>query len=234
MPCFEASRSTATSMAANSDHRPSRSYRALTFSLISAVALVLGSGVAHASTIAHFSCLNYSSLPGAAQAIAPTDVTVNVSAFDVPLVNLETSGSQSTGAGAGKITFQTAQLTVGFSNFRELSLRVADGGTFQACILSAKLDNGDSVQCAFNSVIFTSVTAVASSAVNQSQPDVAYATLTLSHGGLFIRRSTGSDDGGTGAQPTSPSGSQSGTSAPPQPSSSSGSQSTSTGSAVHQ
>jgi hypothetical protein len=234
MPCFEASRSTATFMAANSDHRPSHSYRALTLGLISAVSLVLGSGVAHASTLAHFSCQNYSSLPGAAQPIDPTDVTANASAFDISLVNTETSGSQSSGAGAGKVTFQTAQLTVGLSNFRELSLRVADGGTFQTCTLSAKLDNGNSIQYIFRSVIFTSVAAVASSAVNQSQPDVAYATLTLSHGGLFIRRSTGSDDGGTGAQPTSPSGSQSGTSAPPQPSSSSGSQSTSTGSAVPQ
>jgi hypothetical protein len=83
MPCFEASRSTAPFMAANSDHRPSHSYRALTLGLISAVSLVLGSGVAHASTLAHFSCQNYSSLPGAAQPIDPTDVTANVSAFDI-------------------------------------------------------------------------------------------------------------------------------------------------------
>jgi hypothetical protein len=233
MPCFEASRSTATSMAANSDHRPSHSYRALTLGLISAVALVLSSGVAHASTVAHFSCQNYSSLPGAAQPIAPTDVTANVSAFDISMVNTETTGSQSSGAGAGKVTFQTAQLTVGFSNFKEFSLRVADGGTFQTCTLYAKLDNGDSIHYSFRSVIFTSVAAVASSAVNQSQPDVAYAALTLSHGGLFIGRSTGNDDGGTGAQPSSPIGSQPG-SAGSQPSSSSGSQSTATGSALPQ
>ncbi len=155
--------------------------------------LGLSAGVASAqSSIAKLSCSG-----------ATSDLAVNISYYNIGLTNTLNIGSQSSGAGAGKVTFMPGVLHASLSNFDTFAKLASAGTSLGTCTLRATTRTGSTLELELTPVVVKSVYAV----VGEGDPgtnarETAYTELDIEYGALRVKTSTGSDNGGTGS-PTS-------------------------------
>lgn len=155
--------------------------------------LGLSAGAASAqSSIAKLSCSSASS-----------DIAVNISYYNIGITNALNIGSQSSGAGAGKVTFMPGVLHASLSNFDTFAKLASAGTSLGTCTLRATTRTGSTLELELALVVVKSAYAV----VGEGDPgsntrETAYTEVDIEYGGLRVKTSTGSDNGGTGS-PTS-------------------------------
>jgi hypothetical protein len=121
-------------------------------------------------------------------------LTFNISYFNLGIS--ESSVSSSSGAGAGKVTFQPLVVHAALSSFETLFGQTVSGGNFSNCTLTTQASNGDNVKFTLQLVVVESVNAIASSATSQS-PHYAYVEAHLLYGAIQVSEPNGADDGGS-------------------------------------
>lgn len=122
-------------------------------------------------------------------------LTTQVSWYSVGLQNTVSIGSQSGGAGAGKVTFSPADLHISLSKFTEFLPIAQTGRALQQCTLVSTAGNGVTATYTFQLVAVASVTAVAGA--GNGPNSVAYTDLQLEYGALTVMMTNAVDDGGT-------------------------------------
>ena len=120
--------------------------------------------------------------------------TAQVSLYKVTVQNSVNIGSQSTGAGAGKVTFSPAEVHVSLSKFSELLPIVEAGTPFQQCVLVSTAGNGVTATYTFKLVLLTSVSAEA--ATGDGQDAGAYTDVQFEYGAFTVSMPNPVDDGG--------------------------------------
>jgi len=125
----------------------------------------------------------------------------NVSYFNFGFQNTLNTGSQSSGAGAGKVTFQPLEVHASLSTFSSLMAQAANGTALQSCLLDTTLGDGSQAEFEFKLVAIASLSAVASMPAQANEP-ARYTDVNFEYGAVEVRSSGSADDGGTGA-PTS-------------------------------
>jgi hypothetical protein len=150
-----------------------------------AVALSAGS-FAYAKPVATFSCTG-----------STNAVSFNVSYFTFGLEQTLNIGSQSSGAGAGKVQFSPLELHAALSAFQPLVLPTAQGQAFDNCSLVMTEKDGSSTEFDFKLVAVNSLTVAASSSAQDGNP-AKYTDIKLEYGAVTVKSSGGADDGGTG------------------------------------
>ncbi len=153
-----------------------------------AVALSAGS-LAYAKPVGSLSCTGSSS-----------SVQFNVSYFTFGIEQTLNIGSQSSGAGAGKATFQPLEVHAALSAFQPLVLPTAEGQAFQSCALTVTQKDGTTTEFDFNLVAIKSLTVAASSSAEGGNP-AQYTDVQFEFGAVKVKSSGGNDDGGTGGTP---------------------------------
>ncbi|HVW69835.1 MAG TPA: type VI secretion system tube protein Hcp [Steroidobacteraceae bacterium] len=123
-------------------------------------------------------------------------LSFNVSFFDIGLANPTDVGSSSSGAGAGKVTFQPFVIHAALSSFPKLFEAAATGTHFSSCTLTTQDSSGGSMEFRLSQVLVQSVNAIASSATSHA-PRFAYVKADMAFGAVEVRTSTGVDDGGS-------------------------------------
>jgi hypothetical protein len=161
---------------------------------IGAASVLLATTTAVAAPLAHISCVpsGTPTNPTGAQPINSSDITSNVSYFDIGLAPTLNISGTSSGAGSGKVTFPTAEFHISLSKFAEF----IGAETFEKCTIDTTLADGNSVQYTLTLVALQSIAAIAQSPHNPTDTPAAYADLVLQFGGVSVK-TTGSDDGGT-------------------------------------
>ena len=125
------------------------------------------------------------------------NLTFNVSLFDIGVSNTTSIGSSSSGAGAGKVTFQPLVIHTALSNFTSLFEVAANGSHFSSCTLTTRDSTGGNIEFLFNLVTVQSVNAIVSSATDHS-PRFAFVKADMEFGGIQVRTAGTVDDGGAG------------------------------------
>ncbi len=144
---------------------------------------------AYAKPVGSFSCTGSSS-----------SVQFNVSYFTFGLVQTPNIGSQSSGAGAGKVTSQPLEVHAALSAFQPLILPTAQGEPFKTCSLMVSEKDGTTTEFDFSEVAVHSLTVAASSSAQDGNP-AKYTDVQLEYGAVKVKSSGGADDGGTGGTP---------------------------------
>ena len=153
--------------------------------LLGLASLVLcGASVAHAA-VGQLSCTSNTST-----------VTANISFYDLGLSNALNIGSQSSGAGAGKVTFNPLEIHTAVINFSQFFQAASNGGTFTSCTLTTKT-NGDTVEYKFSLVSIASLDAIARSPRTTGDKPASYLDVKLNYGAVEVKTANGTDDGGT-------------------------------------
>ncbi|MGB6193614.1 MAG: type VI secretion system tube protein Hcp [Terracidiphilus sp.] len=155
---------------------------------ITTFALSAGS-MASAKPVGSLSCTGSSS-----------SVQFNVSYFTFGLTQSLNIGSQSGGAGAGKVTFQPLEVHAALTAFQPLVLPTAQGQHFQSCSLIVSDRDGSTTEFDFNEVAIESLTVAASSSAENGNP-ARYTDIQFEYGAVKVKSSGGADDGGTGGTP---------------------------------
>jgi hypothetical protein len=114
-------------------------------------------------------------------------LTLPVSFFDVGVSS--GTGSASSGAGAGKVTFQPFVVHVPLSNFASLYQVVVTGTPFSTCTLTTQDSGGANIEFSLNLVSVQNVNVVASSAAGDS-PRYAYVKAEMQFGGISVQTSS--------------------------------------------
>jgi hypothetical protein len=143
-----------------------------------------GATIAHAS-VGQLSCTSNTST-----------ITANLSFYDLGLSNTLSIGSQSSGAGAGKVTFNPLEIHTAVINFAQFFQVAQNGATFSSCTLSAKT-NGEAVEYKFSLVAISSLDAIARSPRTAEDKPASYLDVKLAFGAVEVKTSAGSDDGGS-------------------------------------
>jgi type VI protein secretion system component Hcp len=144
--------------------------------------LVCGSPSAHAA-IGQLTCSSNSG----------TVFSTNVSYYDVNVVS--TAGSQSSGAGAGKVTFNPLVVHIPLANFQTLLPVVTAGTAFSSCTLLSTTA-GSHIQYDFHQITITSIDAIAEGPHGDHEQSSAYTKVSLTYGALQVQTSSGTNDGG--------------------------------------
>jgi hypothetical protein len=162
---------------------------------IGAASVLLATTTAIAAPVARIVCIPSSAptTPTGAQPINSSDVIANLSYFDIALTPSNNTGSSSSGAGAGKTTFQTAEFHLALSKFAEFV-----DASFDKCIVATTLADGNKVDYTLALVAIQSIAAVGQSPHNPTDTPAAYTDLVLQFGGISVRTTSGPDDGGSG------------------------------------
>lgn len=126
-------------------------------------------------------------------------IKFNVSYFNFGVQNTLSIGSASSGAGAGKITFQPLEVHAALSTFSSLLPALSTGGVIQSCLLNTTMGDGSPVEFEFKLVALASLNAVASMPAQNSEP-ARYTDANFEYGAVEVRSAGGTDDGGTGSQ----------------------------------
>lgn len=151
---------------------------------IGAAALLLFAGkAAWAAPIGTISCT------GAASTLS---ARVSFYSLATPI----TPASQSTGAGAGKITFQNAEIRVSLSKLNDFLAAAQSATPLSQCTLVTTAPGGVSATYTLGLVAIKSVSATASAGLLPIT-GAAYAVVELEYGTLSVTISGGSDDGGS-------------------------------------
>ncbi|HEX7158075.1 MAG TPA: hypothetical protein VF214_03615 [Edaphobacter sp.] len=152
-----------------------------------------GASAAHAA-VGQLSCTSNS-----------VTITANLSFYDLGLSNTSSIGSQSTGAGAGKVTFSPLEIHTAVINFQQF-LQVAERGTaFSSCTLTTRT-GGEAMEYKFSLVAISSLDAIARSPRDERDKPASYLDVKLMYGAVEVQTSTGTDDGGSEGSSTSGSG----------------------------
>jgi hypothetical protein len=125
------------------------------------------------------------------------NLSFNVSFFDIGVSNSLSTGSESGGAGAGKVTFQPLVIHTALSTFTSLWQVAAEGSHFTTCTLKTQDSSGGNIEFTLNLVAVQSVNAIASSAGGDF-PRYAFVKADLEFGSIQVRTSGAVDDGGAG------------------------------------
>jgi hypothetical protein len=166
---------------------------------IGAASVLLATTTAIAAPVAHIVCTPSTSSPTGAQPINSSDIIASLSFFDIGITPSNNTGSSSSGAGAGKATFQTAEFHMSLSKFTEFV-----GAAFDKCFVDTLLADGNKVQYSLILVSIQSIAAIAQSPHNPTDTPAAYTDLALQFGGISVKTISGSDDGGTSGNRSTP------------------------------
>lgn len=131
---------------------------------------------------------------------ATDQVKFNVSYFTFGLQNPISIGSASSGAGAGKVTFQPLEVHAALSTFESLVSTASDGTHLESCSLVTRLSDGTRATFLFKLLAVQSLTVVASSTGNHSDP-AQYTDIQFLYGSVQVTGAGGTDDGGTTVLP---------------------------------
>jgi hypothetical protein len=112
-------------------------------------------------------------------------LTSNVSSYDIGLAQSSNIGSASTGAGAGKVTFNPIDIHVPLAEFSTFLPFVEDGRLFTTCTLSHTTGNR-TTEYEFKPVAISSLDAIGGSGADSN---VSYADLKLVFGQLLVQTS---------------------------------------------
>jgi hypothetical protein len=143
-----------------------------------------GATIAHAA-VGQLSCTSNTST-----------ITANLSFYDLGLSNTLSIGSQSPGAGAGKVTFNPLEIHTAVINFAQFFQVAQNGGAFSSCTLTAKT-NGEAVEYKFSLVAISSLDAIARSPRTAEDKPASYLDVKLAFGAVEVKTSAGTDDGGS-------------------------------------
>jgi hypothetical protein len=145
---------------------------------------VMLSGAARAAPVAQMSCSS-----------GAQTLTFNVSYFDLGAT--QTAGSGSSGAGAGKITFQPLVVHTSFAPFQSLFAAAEGGSHFENCTLTTKNSTGEVIEFLLKLVSVKQVDAIAQSATADSAR-TAYTEVNFEYGTIQVTSpGTDADDGGS-------------------------------------
>lgn len=157
---------------------------------VAVCAVALASSSAYARPVGTLTCTGSSG-----------QVKFNVSYFNFGLQNALDIGSQSSGAGAGKVTFQPLEVHASLSTFSDLVGPAASGTAFQSCLLNTSLNDGSRAEFEFKLVVIASLNAVASMPAQNNEP-ARYTDVNFRYGAVEVKSAGGADDGGTGTATT--------------------------------
>jgi type VI protein secretion system component Hcp len=143
-----------------------------------------GASVAHAAVVGQLACASNTA-----------NITANISFYDLGLSNTLNIGSQSSGAGAGKVTFNPLEIHTAVVNFSQFFQHLASGGTFSSCTLVTRT-NGETVEYTFTLVGITSLDAIARSPHTEGDMPASYLDVKLNFGSVQVKTATGGDNGG--------------------------------------
>ena len=127
-------------------------------------------------------------------------VKFNISYFTFGITAPTDIGSGSSGAGAGKVTFQPLEIHAALSTFSTLAVPASNGENFQTCNLTSTFNDGSQTQFEFKLVLISSLTAAASMPAQPNEP-ARYTDVKFAYGAVEVKSSSGADDGGTGGIP---------------------------------
>jgi hypothetical protein len=153
--------------------------------LLGLASLALSSAAAHAAAVGQLSCTSNTAT-----------ITANLSFYDLGLANTLNIGSQSSGAGAGKVTFNPLEIHTAVINFAQFFQAEQNGAAFSSCTLSAKT-NGEAVEYKFSLVAISSLDAIAQSPRTAEDKPASYLDVKLAFGAVEVKTSAGTDDGGS-------------------------------------
>jgi len=154
---------------------------------VAVCALGLSASAAYARPVGTLTCTSSSA----------GQLKFNVSYFNFGLQNTLNIGSQSSGAGAGKVTFQPLEVHASLSTFSSLMTQAANGTALQSCLLNTTLSDGSQAEFDFKLVVIASLNAVASMPAQSNEP-ARYTDVNFEYGAIEVRSSGSADDGGTG------------------------------------
>jgi type VI protein secretion system component Hcp len=149
--------------------------------------------IALCSLVLSSAAVSHTAQPAGAMVCAGSagTLTLPVSFFDVGVSS--GTGSASSGAGAGKVTFQPFVVHVPLSHFTSLYQAVVAGTHFSTCTLTTQDSSGANIEFVLSLVSIQNVNAVASSAAGES-PRYAYVKAEMQFGGITVQTSAGAND----------------------------------------
>ena len=157
--------------------------------LVLCVMLSSAACAAHAAPVARMSC---TPINGESQA----PIAFNVSYFDLGVAQTLNIGSQGSGAGAGKTTFEPLVVDTSFAPFQALYDAAVNGSAF-GCTLTTTNSTGEKIEFVLNLVAVSKVDAIAQAASGDAAR-TAYTEVTFEYGGAQVSLSSNAaDDGGT-------------------------------------
>jgi hypothetical protein len=114
------------------------------------------------------------------------NASVEVTGYLVDLQNTSSTGSQSTGAGAGKVTFSEAEVEVPATDFSELASALSTGQEFSSCRLTTS--GADGLQLHFALVEIAEVKLMGGTSETTDMPRNSEPVVLVSfeYGGLQI------------------------------------------------
>jgi hypothetical protein len=116
--------------------------------------------------------------------------------FDLGITQA-TIGSSSSGAGAGKVTFQPLVVNTSFAPFQSLFNAAVAARPFESCTLTTKNSTGEVIEFTLKPVAVKEVDAIAQSA-SADAARTAYRQVTFEYGGVQVTSpSSDTDDGGS-------------------------------------
>jgi len=151
---------------------------------LSALALCCSS-IAFAKPVGTLSCTGSTS-----------QIKFNVSYFDFGLTSPTSIGSQSSGAGAGKVTFKPLEVHAALSAFSTLVDAAASGSSFQSCVLTTTFNDGSRAEFEFRLLLIASLTAQASMPAHANEAE-RFTDVQFAYGAVEVKASNAVDDGGT-------------------------------------
>jgi hypothetical protein len=123
-------------------------------------------------------------------------VTANLSFYDLGLSNTLNIGSQGSGAGAGKVTFNPLEIHTAVINFSQFLQAASSGATFSSCTLTTKT-SGETVEYIFKLVAIASLDAIARSPRTEGDRPTSYLDVKLNYGAVEVKTANGTDNGGS-------------------------------------
>lgn len=141
------------------------------------VAAVLGCSAAAFADVGELSCTS----------AAGATITANVTYYDIGLTPSST-GDESKGAGAGKITFNPVVLHLPLADFLTFVQPAEEGTTFSACKLTTQ-EGRTTIQYDFKLVAVASIDAVSEAGSAGRNGAFSYTDLKLTFGSLEIQTS---------------------------------------------
>ena len=139
------------------------------------VLLACGSSAASAA-VAQLSCA----------ATTGAMLTANVSYYDVGLTQPVGIGSGSSGAGAGKVTFNPLHIHTSLANFVAFFEAAATGAAFSACTLTSRVGVNGTIEYDFKLVAVSSVDAIGQDTHADQDGPAAYTDVKLVFGALQV------------------------------------------------
>jgi hypothetical protein len=114
-------------------------------------------------------------------------LTADVSSYDIGIAQSSSIGSQGSGSGAGKVTFNPADIHIPLADFSTFLPFVEDGRPFTTCTLSHTTNGNRTTEYEFKPAAVSSIDAIGVSRADRD--DASYADLKLVFGQLLVETS---------------------------------------------